>query len=135
MKIYAQILGKYSYLPLNGAPIEENPMVIYVEANELNGIGTSTKFDMKTLTIVPIEQNELRKKEIKERLSQIEEKLNAQDYIHCRQMRERALLAENKISALSMSEADYIAFCEIQQTMLDEYHTLEVEYKELTLFE
>lgn len=62
------------------------------------------------------------------RMIAIQAELSGDDYKHSRQQRERQLKRQ-----LTLSEEDYTAFCSSQQTIVDEYNSLEIECKELEL--
>lgn len=62
------------------------------------------------------------------RMISIQAELSGGDYKHSRQQRERQLKRQ-----LTLSEEDYTTFCASQQTIVDEYNSLEIECKDLEL--
>ena len=49
----------------------------------------------------------------------------AQDYIHSRQARERTLFYGGKITELTMSEPEYLIFCEKQEALINQIREIE----------
>lgn len=117
-------------------PITHKSEVIEIEEMLLNQIGITKKFDIVNLKVIDMTDEEINNAKLKQehqnnvidianKISELKQQLAEMDYKHIRQEREKTLLKYGKIFYLSMSEDEYLLFCEQQAKIVKQINELE----------